>query len=165
MVLSSKMQGLNYGAPLLGLAKSILSLRNFLSIVEHCGVSFFFFSFFLISAFKPKFAASEKIKELSKDLVMVNVEVCYQTAHLQHSNFQTQLNTYKNANMLPQSYRSTLERFSNDCQETNTKVITPTNHIRSKQRDELIRIPSNYLSSLKVREKSRVQILVLHLIG
>ena len=28
------------------------------------------------SAFKPKFAASEKIKELSKELVMVNVEVC-----------------------------------------------------------------------------------------
>ena len=29
-----------------------------------------------LSAFKPKFAASEKIKELSKELVMVNVEVC-----------------------------------------------------------------------------------------
>ena len=28
-----------------------------------------------LSAFKPKFAASEKIKEISKDYVMVNVEV------------------------------------------------------------------------------------------
>lgn len=63
----------------------------------------FFFIFSLISAFKPKFAASEKIQELSKDLVMVNVEVCNQTARLQRSNSETQLKTYKNANLLLQS--------------------------------------------------------------
>ena len=38
-----------------------------------------------------------------------------------------------------------LERFSNDCRKTKTKVITPTNHDRGKQRDEPITIPSNYL--------------------
>ena len=38
-----------------------------------------------------------------------------------------------------------IERFSNDCQKTKTKVITPTNHNRSRQRDEPIKIPSNYM--------------------
>ena len=38
-----------------------------------------------------------------------------------------------------------IERFSNGCREANTEVITPTNHNTSKQRDEPIRIPSNYL--------------------
>ena len=38
-----------------------------------------------------------------------------------------------------------LERFSNDCRKTKTKVITPTNHDRGKQRDEPITPPSNYL--------------------
>ena len=38
-----------------------------------------------------------------------------------------------------------LERFSNDCRKTKTKVITPTNYDRGKQRDEPITIPSNYL--------------------
>ena len=38
-----------------------------------------------------------------------------------------------------------LERFSNDCRKTKTKVITLTNHNRSEERDEPIRIPSNYL--------------------
>ena len=38
-----------------------------------------------------------------------------------------------------------IERFSNDCRKTKTKAITPTNHNRSKQRDEPIRISSNYL--------------------
>ena len=38
-----------------------------------------------------------------------------------------------------------LERFSNDCRKTKTKVITPTNHNGGKQRDEPITIPSNYL--------------------
>ena len=38
-----------------------------------------------------------------------------------------------------------LERFSNDCRKTKTKVITPTNHNRSRQRDEPITIPNNYL--------------------
>ena len=36
-----------------------------------------------------------------------------------------------------------IEMFSNNFQKTNTKVITPTNHNRSKQHDEPIRIPSN----------------------
>jgi len=38
-----------------------------------------------------------------------------------------------------------IERFSNGCREANTEVITRTNHNTSKQRDEPIRIPSNYL--------------------
>ena len=37
------------------------------------------------------------------------------------------------------------QQFSNDCRKTNDKVITPTNHNRSKQSDEPIRIPSSYL--------------------
>ena len=37
------------------------------------------------------------------------------------------------------------EWFSNNCRKSNTKVITPSNHNRSKERDGLIRIPSNYL--------------------
>ena len=36
-----------------------------------------------------------------------------------------------------------LERFSNDCRKTKTKAITPSNHNRSRQRDEPITIPSN----------------------
>jgi len=39
----------------------------------------------------------------------------------------------------------TIERFSNDCRKTKTKAITPTSHNRSRQRDEPITIPSNYL--------------------
>ena len=46
-----------------------------------------------------------------------------------------------------------LERFSNDCRKTKTKAITPTNHDRSRQRDEPITITCN---SLEAREKSRV---------
>ena len=48
---------------------------------------------------------------------------------------------------------SILERFSNDCRKTKIKAITPTNHNRSRQRDEPITITCN---SLKAREKSRV---------
>ena len=40
---------------------------------------------------------------------------------------------------------ASIGRFSNDCQETKTKAITPTNHNRNRQRDEPITIPSNYL--------------------
>ena len=36
------------------------------------------------------------------------------------------------------------ERFPNAFRKTNTKVITPTNHNRSKQRDGQIGIPSNF---------------------
>ena len=46
---------------------------------------------------------------------------------------------------LIQETRSVIERFSNDCRKTKTKAITPTNHNRSRQRDEPITIPSNYL--------------------
>ena len=38
-----------------------------------------------------------------------------------------------------------IERFSNDCRKTKTKAITPTNHKRSRQRDEPITTPSNYM--------------------
>ena len=39
---------------------------------------------------------------------------------------------------------TSIKRLSNDCRKTrNTKVITPTNDNRSKQRDEPIRIPTN----------------------
>ena len=49
-----------------------------------------------------------------------------------------QMNIYSN------DYRGkAIERFSNDCRKTITNVITPTNHNRSKQRGEPIRIPSN----------------------
>ena len=51
-----------------------------------------------------------------------------------------------------------IERFSNDCRKTKTKAITPTNHNRSRQRDEPITIPSNNTcNSLEAREKSRVR--------
>ena len=46
------------------------------------------------------------------------------------------------SNYLLNSY---LERFSNDCRKTKTKVTTPINHTRSKQRHEPIRISRNYL--------------------
>ena len=39
----------------------------------------------------------------------------------------------------------TLERFSYDCRKINVKIITPTNHNRSKQWDEPIRIPCDDL--------------------
>ena len=43
------------------------------------------------------------------------------------------------------AFHQILERFSNDCGKTKTKAITPTNHDRSRQRDEPITIASNYL--------------------
>ena len=54
-------------------------------------------------------------------------------------------------------YITCIERFSNDCQKTKTKVSTPTNHNRSRQRDEPITILAITCNSLKAREKSRVQ--------
>ena len=36
-----------------------------------------------------------------------------------------------------------LEQFSYEYRKTNTKIITPTNHNMSRQRNEWIRIPSN----------------------
>ena len=63
-----------------------------------------------------------------------------------------------------------IERFSNDCRKTNTKVITLTNHKRSKQRDQPIRIPSNYLqlvqSAGKIARTHQLRlVLILLLIG
>ena len=49
-----------------------------------------------------------------------------------------------------QGFLRLIERFSNDCRKTEAKAITPTNHNRSRQRDEPITIPS------KAREISRV---------
>ena len=42
-------------------------------------------------------------------------------------------------------YQDVCYRFSNDCRKTKTKAITPANHSRSKQRDEPITTPTNYL--------------------
>ena len=42
-----------------------------------------------------------------------------------------------------------MEQFSNGYGKTNTKVITPANNDRSKQRDEPIRIPSNYFKAAR----------------
>ena len=47
-----------------------------------------------------------------------------------------------------------LERFSNDCRETNSKLITPTYHHGSKQRDEVIRIPCRFPVTCSKREKN-----------
>ena len=47
-----------------------------------------------------------------------------------------------------------LERFSNDCRKSITKVSTPTNNKRNKHRDEFLAITCNLL---KAREISRVQ--------
>ena len=45
-----------------------------------------------------------------------------------------------------------IQRFSNDCRKTITKAITLTNHNRSKQRDEPIRIIVISSKFLKARE-------------
>jgi len=45
---------------------------------------------------------------------------------------------------------------SNDCRKTNTKVISSTNHNRSKERNEPVRL-KNGCKLFKAREKSRVQ--------
>ena len=49
-----------------------------------------------------------------------------------------------------------IERFLNDSRKTNAKVITPTNHNRSEQRDK----PIAYTHLLKAREKLRVQVAI-----
>ena len=61
--------------------------------------------------------------------------------------FEKQSATYeqKSLNLTKLFIRKVLERFSNDCRKTKTKAITPTNHNRSRQRDEPITIPSNYM--------------------
>ena len=41
--------------------------------------------------------------------------------------------------------RITLERFSNECRKTKTKVITPANHNRHKLSNEPIRTRSKYM--------------------
>jgi len=57
-----------------------------------------------------------------------------------------------------------IERFSNDRRKTKTKAITPTNHNRSRQRDEPIAIPSNYLARSAGKNDAYVVRLVLVLI-
>lgn len=52
-------------------------------------------------------------------------------------------------------------RLPSACRKTDTKVTTSTNHNKSKQRDQPIRTPSNYLYKLlKVWPKSRVQVAI-----
>jgi len=56
-----------------------------------------------------------------------------------------------------------IEWFSNDCQKPNTKVITATNHNRSKQHNEPIKIACNLL---KCRKNCVVQLVLdLLLVG
>ena len=62
-----------------------------------------------------------------------------------------------------------IEGFSNDCRKTKTKAITPTNHNRSRQRDEPITIPSKSPVTRLKRGKNHAymarMVLVLLLIG
>ena len=48
------------------------------------------------------------------------------------------------------------EQFSNDCRETKTKAITPTNHDRGNSTMNQSQFPEITSNSLKTREKSRV---------
>ena len=41
--------------------------------------------------------------------------------------------------------RETIERFSNECRKTKTKVITPANHNKHKLSNEPIRTRSKYM--------------------
>ena len=50
-----------------------------------------------------------------------------------------------------------LERFSNVCRKTNNKAIISTNHNKSKQYDETIRVPRNHLLLAQSAGKSHVQ--------
>ena len=52
---------------------------------------------------------------------------------------------YVGNSRISRGYFNRIERFSNDCRKIKTKAITPTSHNRSRQRDEPITIPSNYL--------------------
>ena len=62
-----------------------------------------------------------------------------------------------------------IERSSNDCRKTKAKAITPTNHNRSRQRDEPTTILSNILVTRSKRGKNHAYmvrlVLVLILIG
>ena len=62
---------------------------------------------------------------------------------ISHLNFQKDNQKRKRTPSL--EYFIYFERFSKDCGKTMTREITLTNHKRSKQRDEPIRIPINYL--------------------
>ena len=46
--------------------------------------------------------------------------------------------------------RYQIEQFSNDCRKTNTKVVTSTNHNRSKQHNEPIGIPIPLFNLVRV---------------
>ena len=53
-----------------------------------------------------------------------------------------------------------LSRFGLSGFQVEKPILRPTNHKSSKQRDEPIRIPSNYSNLLKAREKSRAQVVI-----
>ena len=62
-----------------------------------------------------------------------------------------------------------LEQFSYEYRKTNAKLITPTNHNRSRQHNECIRIPSNLPVTCSRRGKDHAYklrlVLVLLIIG
>ena len=47
--------------------------------------------------------------------------------------------------MLEEGLANALERFSNECRKTKTKVITPANHNKHKLPNEPIRTRSKYM--------------------
>ena len=51
-------------------------------------------------------------------------------------------------------------RFQTTVRKTSTKVITPTNQNRGKQRDEPIGIPTRLSNLRKTQEESRVQVAI-----
>ena len=57
-----------------------------------------------------------------------------------------------------------LERFSNDCRKTNIKVVTPTNDIRSKQRNDPIRIPSKCMCDVTCSRRGKCRAYEVRLV-
>ena len=58
-----------------------------------------------------------------------------------------------------------IERFSNECRKTKTKVITPANHNRHKLSNEPIRTRSKYMLLASSAGKKRANASKSRLIG
>ena len=59
--------------------------------------------------------------------------------------FEWQCAPYKVLDHVEGNQSTKLERFSIECRETKTKVITPANHKEHRQYSELIKTRSNYM--------------------